>query len=391
MSRVLVLDGMWNKSLAAVRALARRGLEVTAGEYTRWATALFSKHCSERFIYPSPLTRPAVFLHDLEKKLETGKYDVVFPMEWTTQSLLADPETRSRLERFVRIPFGDSSVAALLNDKSFVMRKAETLGIATPRTWHPLSVDDVREIAGELSYPLLIKPRSSSGSRGILPVADSQDLLAAYLRVHAQYPLPILQERIPSGGESLGVCVLLNAASEVRATFAYRKIRQYPMQGGPSTLRESIRHDGIAAAAARFLQSVKWTGVAHLEFMVDPRDGIPKLLEVNPRFWGSLALAVEAGVDFPYLLYRMAMDGDIAPAADDYPAGIVCRWLLPGDLLHFMANPDRFRMTPGFFDFRVKDDILSLSDPLPVLGRVLSLFPLMSDPDMRKLISRRPQ
>lgn len=391
MSRVLVLDGMWNKSLAAVRTLAQRGLRVTAGECTRWATAIFSKHCSERFIYPSPSARPAAFLCALEQELETGRYDVVFPMEWTTQSLLTHPETRSRLERFVRIPFGDVSAAALLNDKSFVMRKAEALGIATPRTWHPLSVDDVRETAGELSYPLLIKPRSSSGSRGILPVVDSRDFVAAYLRVHAQYPLPIIQERIPSGGESLGVCVLLNAVSEVRATFAYRKIRQYPVQGGPSTLRESIRHDGIAAATARFLQSVGWTGVAHLEFLIDPRDGVPKLLEVNPRFWGSLALAVEAGVDFPYLLYRMAMDGDIAPAADDYPEGIVCRWLLPGDLLHFIANPDRFRLTPGFFDFRAKDDILSFSDPLPVLGRVLSLFPLMFDPDMRKLISRRPQ
>jgi len=389
--RVLVLDGMWNKSLAAVRALARRGLKVTAGECSRWATALFSKHCSERFLYPSPNAHPTAFLHALEQELETGKYDVVFPMEWTTQSLLTNPEARSRLERFVRIPFGDSSAAALLNDKSFVMRKAETLGIAIPRTWHPSSVDEVLEVGGQASYPLLIKPRSSSGSRGILPVGGSQDLVTAYLRVHAQYPRPIIQERIPSGGESLGVCVLLNAASEVRATFAYRKIRQYPVQGGPSTLRESVRHDDVAAAAARFLQAVGWSGVAHLEFMVDPRDGIPKLLEVNPRFWGSLALAVEAGVDFPYLLYRMAMDGDIAPATDDYPEGIVCRWLLPGDMLHFMANRERLRLTPGFFDFRAKDDILSLSDPLPVLGRVLSLFPLMFDPDMRKLISRRPQ
>jgi len=389
--RVLVLDGMWNKSLAVVRTLAQRGLRVTAGECTRWSAALFSKYSSAQVIYPSPSTHPSAFLVALEQELETGRYDVVFPMEWSTQSLLTSPETRSRLERFVRIPFGDASVAALLNDKAFVMRKAESLGVAIPRTWHPSSVDEVRKVGRQASYPLLIKPRSSSGSRGILPAAGPQDLVDAYQRVHAQYPLPIIQEKIPSGGESLGVCVLLNAASEVRATFAYRKIRQYPVQGGPSTLRESIRNDGIAAVAARFLQSVKWTGIAHLEFMVDPRDGVPKLLEVNPRFWGSLALAIEAGVDFPYLLYRMAMDGDIAPVDGEYPAGVVCRWLLPGDLLHFIANPDRFRLTPGFFDFRAKDDILSLSDPLPVLGRVLSLFPLMFDPDMRKLISRRPQ
>ena len=97
-----------------------------------------------------------------------------------------------------------------------------------------------------------------------------------------------------------------------------------------------------------------------MEFKIDPRDGSPKLLEVNPRFWGSLQLAIEAGMDFPFLLYKMAIDGDI-DSVKDYTLGVKCRWLIPDDFLNFIKNPNRFRLKPSFFDFKIKDDIISLA------------------------------
>ena len=42
----------------------------------------------------------------------------------------------------------------------------------------------------------------------------------------------------------------------------------------------------------------------NIEFRIDSRDGVPKIMEVNPRFWGSLQLSILSGVDFPYLLYK---------------------------------------------------------------------------------------
>lgn len=90
MNRVLVLDGMWNKSLAAVRSFGRKGFYVTAGERTRLATAIFSKYCSRRWIYSSPVLSQVNFLTDLEAELKAGKYDVIFPMEFSTQVLLTE-------------------------------------------------------------------------------------------------------------------------------------------------------------------------------------------------------------------------------------------------------------------------------------------------------------
>ena len=86
----------------------------------------------------------------------------------------------------------------------------------------------------------------------------------------------------------------------------------------------------------------------------------------------AVVLAVRSGVDFPSLLYEVAVTGD-CPEVRRYKVGQLCRWLLPGDLLHFLANPARFRLEPSFFRFRGPDlayDDWARDDPLPSLAQV---------------------
>jgi predicted ATP-grasp superfamily ATP-dependent carboligase len=385
--RVLVLDGMWNKSLAAVRSLGGRGWSVTAGERTRLAPALFSRYCNKKIVYPSPIEKTAEFLDYLEKELSVGSYDVILPMEWTTQLLLTLPENRSRLERHVKIPFADSALAEMVNDKALLMKYAARLGVEIPVTIITSETDNIRDIAKSIQYPAIIKPRISSGSRGMEYVHDNCSFERLYRKVHTSYPFPVIQEYIPPGGGAYGVGLLLNFDSEVRASFVYKRVREYPVSGGPSTVRESVSRVDIREIAERLLKSLNWKGIAHVEFRIDPRDGKPKLIEVNPRFWGSLSLAIEAGMDFPYLLCKMARDGDIQKT-DKYKLGIVNRCLIPGDLLHFIRNSDRLQMNPSFFNLRIKDDIICSRDPMPLFGRLLSVFTLISDREMRKLIRK---
>jgi len=384
-ARILVLDGMWNKSLAAVRSFGRRGFHVTAGENTRLATALFSKYCKKRFIYPSPVKNQEAFIDCLENELRRGNYDVVFPMELSTQFALVT--NRERFARYCRIPFAKPEITNHIQDKAWLTKFATEKGYEVPKTFFVENLDHLNEIADEINCPALIKPRVSSGSRGIIYVKNSSELIHAYLKVHEVYPLPIIQEYIPDGEGTYGVGLLLNFESEARASFVYKRLRSYPVSGGPSTLRESVKREDLQEIAESLLKSLGWTGIAHMEFKIDPRDGKAKLLEVNPRFWGSLHLAIESGVDFPFLLYHLAMDGDVEYVRD-YRIGVKCRWLIPGDLLHFFQNPDRFRLRPSFFDFSAKDDIISLQDPLPTIGRVLSGFTLLFDKEMRRLLNR---
>lgn len=387
MNRILILDGMWNKSLAAVRSFGKKGFYVTAGERTRLAAAIFSKYCSRRWIYSSPVISPVNFLNDLEAELKAGKYDVVFPMEFTTQVLLTDTANRQRIERYTRLPFANVNIARNAHDKAFIMQYARERGIDIPMTYVVNDIEQLAAIAKEIAYPALIKPRNSSGSRGIVYVKEKEELLTLYLKVHKDYPFPIIQEYIPAGGEVYGAGLLLNFKSEIRASFVYKRLRSHPVSGGPSTLRESVKREDVREIAESLMTSLGWTGIAHVEFKIDPRDGKPKLLEVNPRFWGSLQLAIESGIDFPFLLYKMAMEGDIEPVVD-YNVGVKCRWLIPGDLLHFIKNPARFRLKPSFFDFKIKDDIISLEDPMPIIGRISSALTLLYDKEMKCLLNR---
>src|SRR3989304_5661320 len=331
--KILILDAMWNKTLAAVRSLGRRGFYLAVGEKTRFATAIFSRYCSRPFIYPSPLSKPDEFLDWLLNEVKRNNYDMVLPTELETQQIIL--RNREEMEKYTRVPFADYALTANVQNKAWLMKYAETNGYPCPKTLGtdlksvPTVLNDF--CYEDVEYPLVIKPRESSGSRGIMYVKKPSEFPAALKKVQGRYPLPIVQEYIPHGG-AYGVGALFNRNSEPKAAFVYKRLREYPVTGGPSTLRESVKNDEIKEIALNLLKSLKWTGIAMGEFRVGAREGRPKLMEINPRFWGSLQLAIISGMDFPYLLYKMAVDGDIEPVWD-YRVGVRCRWLIPGDIL----------------------------------------------------------
>jgi predicted ATP-grasp superfamily ATP-dependent carboligase len=333
-------------------------------------------------VYPAVARRPAAFLAALEQELEAAGYDVLLPMELTTQLLVT--ENRRRLEPRVRIPFADADRTRHVHDKGFLIAFARDHGVECPATFFPQGPEDAAALSGRLPYPVLVKPRQSSGGRGIARAERREDFAGAYRTVHATFAAPIVQECLPPGGDALGVAVLMNFASEPRASFVYRRLREYPASGGPSTLRESVRDSVLQATAERLLSLLGWIGVAMVEFKVDPRDGRPRLLEVNPRFWGSLHHAILCGVDFPGLLCRLALDGDVERVAG-YRVGVKSRSLLHGEIMHFLASPERWRLRPPLYDFSIPDDVLSAEDPLPTIGRVASLLALAADRDLRAI------
>jgi predicted ATP-grasp superfamily ATP-dependent carboligase len=394
MMRVLVTDGHWRKTLAVVRSLGRKGVQVTVGERTSLNTSFFSKYCAQRLIYPSPKQDPGHFIEFLLKAIKKNYYDCLFPMEEETLLLLAQYQTEISKYTYFLIP--DIQKIKFVRDKGSLIQFAENHGIPVPKTFH-IPPSPHREGADlglnldEIPIPAVIKPRISSGSFGIVYVRRREDLLPLYQRAHTRYPFPLIQEWIPDGGGTFGFSALFDETSNVKAAFTHRKLRMYPIQGGASTLREGVEHPKIMELGLSLLKSLNWIGVAMMEFKVDPRDGIPKLMEINPRFWGSLQLAIVSGVDFPYLILKMARQENFEPILH-YPVGRRCRWLLLGDILHFLTNPNRFHLRPPFFHFfdpHTSYDIISREDPLPVLGAMATFFTFFYDPEMKRFLERR--
>ena len=388
MNRVLITDGHWRKTLAATRALGEKGIAVTVGETSIFATSLFSKYCARRLVYPSPKRNPDKFIAAIITELNRFRYDAILPMEETTMLVLS--QHKEKIEKYTNLPILNYEMLNFARNKARVIKHAQSIGIPCPKTYFIENIKEVEQISNSLPYPVIIKPQISSGSFGIRKVASKENLMTDYLQIHNKFPYPLIQEYIPDGG-AFGVSLLFNRQSQLRAVFTHKRLREYPVKGGPSTLRRGIRRYDIEDLALKLMKSLLWYGVTMVEFRVDKRDGIPKLMEINPRFWGSLQLAISSGVNFPYLLYKIACSGD-TEGVFEYKTGAQCRWLLFGDILHFLSNRKRFSLEPGFFKFFGRNtsyDICSTADIKPILGRILSGITLLYDPDMKKILKKR--
>ena len=367
MARVFVTNARQRKSLAIIRSLGKRGIKVTAGEEYRFAPSFFSKYCHNSVVYPSPTKRPDLFIEWLVNHIKESNYGVIFPVDDDVLEHVVNHF--QELSAYTKIPVVDKELYNKARDKAETVKIAMENGIPCPKTYFISNLEEVKALAESLDFPVVIKPRRSSGSRGLVYIQSKDELQEKYLAIHERHNWPLIQEFIPPGGNTYGVEALFNRKSEPKAVFVHRRLREYPPSGGPSTLRESVKNSDLASLGIRLLKALNWYGVAMVEFKIDPRTNEPKLMEVNPRFWGSLALPIYAGIDFPYLLYKLAMEGDV-DSTKNYKVGLQCRWLV-GDFLCFLKDSNKFHRKPSFFKFYDKDlkyDIISREDIKPTLG-----------------------
>ncbi len=386
---VLITDGHWRKSLAAVRGLGQEGVRVAGGESTWPATGFFSKYCRKRLIYPSLLFEPEKFIEFLLKELKSQNYRILIPMEDATCNLIA--ANHEDVGNLTYLPLINKEKLEFVQRKDNVLQLAAGIGIPIPETFYIKDLDQLSELKDQLPYPVVIKPKTGAGAEGIIYSFKPGNLIADYLKVHRLYPFPLIQEKIAGNGPGFGASFLMDENSRVMASFVHKRLREYPVTGGASTLRESVLQDEVRQMGEALLKKLGWFGVAMVEFKYDIKDQTYKLMEINPRFWGSLALAIRAGVNFPYLLYKMACKEKFKPV-EKYKIGQRCRWLLPGDMLHFIHNPNRAGLKPGFFNFfdrQTTYDIISLKDPMPIIGRILTPLTFLYDQDMQCRLAKR--
>lgn len=342
--KLLILDANQRSALAATRSLGSKGVPVVVADETEKTLSGSSKYCSESFSYSSPCENSQEFIETLKKECIKRNINIIFPMTEITTHLLL--KHRDEFKDVI-IPFASFEAFEQLTDKCKLFELAQTLNVPTPQTVVALS-SQLSAISSQpsvistspsalcsLPFPVVIKPYRSrilSNGRWIqtsVNYANSftelQEMIdnTEYFR---NYPF-LIQEYIK--GEGRGIFTLYENGKPI-TFFAHRRIREKPPSGGISVLSESIEVDKVLRDyAMRLFSEVSWHGPAMVEFKVT-EEGRPYLMEVNARFWGSLQLAIDAGVDFPYLLYQMAK-GEPIQRVNSYKIGIKNRWLL-GDL-----------------------------------------------------------
>jgi len=336
-------------SLACIRSLGRLGLTVVGAAADESAPALASDHCDERRIVPSPSTDLDGYRDALLALAARPDVRTLVPLYEPDIYVLAK-ERESFAER-VATPWCDFERLRRAQDRRELFAVADSVGVPTPETallsewddWSSRSVVKPRYTLtvedGGVTYPEV-----SVFEPGEEPDADALEAEMGHE--------PIVQSHVPDGGE-YGFFAVCDEGEPVR-TFQHRRVRSYTYDGGASVYREAVDIPDLSAAGERLLSALDWHGPAMVEFRRDERDGTFRLLEVNPRFWGSLPLAVSAGVDFPATYYRLATgqtertrsstegaDPGSEGAGSGYETGVGCHTLRgEASYLHSVARYD---------------------------------------------------
>jgi predicted ATP-grasp superfamily ATP-dependent carboligase len=348
--KILVTDGDNRAALAITRSLGRRHEVVVCAPAPRSLSAV-SRWCSESFVYPDPAVDERGFIETLEREVRERNIDVLLPVADITTILLS--ENRHRFEPACRIPVPRAETIKLAADKVAIIELAQKLGVPVPTGITALNRAEALEKGSKLNFPVVMKPARSRvrvDDRWLSSTVQHAADRAELERVLTNLPDPlypvVIQERIYGPGVGLFLCY---DKDRPVAAFCHRRLREKPPSGGISVLRESAPLDAQARASAeRLLEHLGWQGVAMVEFKRDQRDGVAKLMEINGRFWGSLQLAIDAGMDFPSLLVD-AVNGAAPEQDPGYHVGVRSRWFwgdVDGLLAILLKAGERAKLPP---------------------------------------------
>jgi D-aspartate ligase len=313
----VVLGGDY-QGLGIVRSLGRHGVPVCVIDDER-SIARASRFTTHRMRVPdlgsSESTLEALRAARSRFGLEGW---VLYPTRDETVAVLA--AHREELAGHFRVPTPSWACVEKAWDKRRTYRLAEELGIPVPRTWYPGDEADLAQV--DTSVPLVVKPAIkehffySTGVKG-WRVDSRSELLEAFRRgtsVVGDDGELLVQEMIPGdGSRQHSYCAFFMDGVAV-ASMAVLRRRQHPSDLGRSTtFAETIDEGALTKPSLRFLTEIGYYGLVELEYKLDPRDGVLKLLDVNARTWGYHSLGPAAGVDFPLLLFQDQIGEPVAP------------------------------------------------------------------------------
>jgi predicted ATP-grasp superfamily ATP-dependent carboligase len=348
--RVLILDAHLRHAVAIVRSLGRRGVPLVVASAQQRFAARYSRYV-ERWVRLSSDDGPDPLL----KAISDHRVGSLIAAGLPGNELLC--RYSELLRPHVRAPFNDLTEFERLADKNQTAALADDLDVRRPLARQLRGPEDVSEIALSLKFPVVFKSPLGQGTvRYANDTAALRRLVERFTSDHsdlcARGVYPLVQEYIDGVGHGF---YGLADHGRLLAHFMHRRLHEVPPSGGPSAMAMSWRDPDLLEFGSRFFTATSWHGVAMVEFKRSRRDGELYLIEVNPKFWGSLDLSIHAGVDFPWLLYNLLAAEHLPITAGAYRDGVIFRSLTM-DLAYSVAARRLRTYARCFFDKRIEDD-----------------------------------
>lgn len=376
-----VITGGDFQGLGVLRSLAKKNIPVIL---------LDSDHCISRYSrfkkkfvkspHPSDTESYLNFLVNLAEREKIHGW-VIFPN--SDEAVYVLSKYKEVLGEYYRVPTPSWDVIQNVYIKEKTYKVAQKQGIPIPRTYYPKKLSELLEL--DLDFPVVIKPSIRDHFYNKIKIKafkihNKHELIKTYNWVCSIIdPSEVLvQDFIPGGPINLYSFCPFFKDGKVMVSITGRRARQHPMDfGHASTFVELVNVPEMQTIAEEFLRLIDFYGIAEVEFMMDPRDGKYKLIEVNPRVWGWHTLAIAAGVDFPYLLYQDMIGEQLEIGL---PSNHV-KWVrlttdLPTVFLEIAKGNMKISDYVASMRGKKTDAVLSLKDPLPFIAEI-ALIPYL--------------
>lgn len=288
----IVTDVHYRMSLALIRDLAQAGVRVVCceregagvplGFRSRWAA---QKVTLPREDWPDELYRLCAQVCE-----ERRERPALLPVGAATLAALA--EDRERFSAVCGLCIPAPEQLELFNSKVRVHELAASLGVPVPGSFVRSPGEEADAFLSRIPLPAVVKPVCGerlglAAAQRYAIVRTGGQLREAFLRFQALAGEdPVVQEYLPGG--ALG-CSVLALEGRVLSHICHRRLREYPVSGGPSSCCRCVDRPDLAGYAAKLTEAAGYTGLAMFEFKEDA-GGKPRLLEVNPRIWGTYPL-----------------------------------------------------------------------------------------------------
>jgi predicted ATP-grasp superfamily ATP-dependent carboligase len=310
--RVIVTYGRSLIALTIAQSLGSRGVEVVGCDDVGLTVLSFSRYATKHFIHASATADPDRFIDDLEaaiiryKPPEDRPY-VLMPCFQETRLIARHAE---RLSRHITIAAPAIEAIRAVDPKDNLMRTARGLNLRIPSTWTSEELAS-GALPAPTVFPVIVKPTRGVGGRGVHRIVDAEALATALADWRANGDSMLVQDFVR--GEDYCLTALFDRGV-LKASAAYHNLSQFPRGAGAGVLRETVDDAPFLAPVRALFGALGWTGVAEIDFRWDG-SAEPYLIEVNPRFWAGLFHTVESGVDFPWMLYELAVTGEVSTSA----------------------------------------------------------------------------
>lgn len=317
---VLILRSVGYGGLNILRSLGRLGISIYNVDPYPLAPAFSSKYCKGRFfgdIEQWPAERSLDYLRNLRIKI--GRPCILFPTTDDTSIFVAN--NASILKDWFIFPVMSSSKVRSLSDKMQMSCVAKDFHIPTPETVFPRSREDVVKFLSQAIFPVMLK--AIDGTRlwrrtgqKMLIVRSESELLEKYEELEdPENPNLMLQEYIPGGDDTIWMFNgYFNEKSDCLVAFTGRKIRQYPIHRGVTSMGQVLTNPGLVDMTVAFLKAYGYRGIVDLGYRFDMRDGSYKILDINPRIGATFRLFVDScGMDVARALYLDMTGQDVTP------------------------------------------------------------------------------